>query len=118
MIDLVRKAAESDIGLFALPAHSLQNVYVLPNKFFEYMMAGLALCVSDLPEMTKILKERDLGALIPAVAPAAIAAAINSFDRASIDVYKRNALAAAPELSWETEGRRLVEACRRAVSST
>jgi glycosyltransferase involved in cell wall biosynthesis len=118
MVDLVRKAAESDIGLFALPAHSLQNVYVLPNKFFEYMMAGLALCVSDLPEMTKILKERDLGALIPAVTPAAIAAAINSFDRASIDVYKRNALAAAPELSWETEGRRLVEACRRAVSST
>jgi glycosyltransferase involved in cell wall biosynthesis len=116
MVDLVRKAADHDIGLFALPPHSLQNIYVLPNKFFEYMMAGLALCVSDLPEMTKILKERDLGALIGAVTPAAIAAAVNSFDRTSIDAYKRNALAAALELSWETEGRRLVEVCRWAVS--
>jgi len=117
MIDLVRKAVDYDIGLFALPAHSLQNIYVLPNKFFEYMMAGLALCVSDLPEMTKILRERDLGALIGAVTPGAIAAAINSLDRNSIDVYKRNALAVAPVLSWEAEGCRLVAACRRAVLS-
>jgi glycosyltransferase involved in cell wall biosynthesis len=115
MVELVRSAAEHDVGLFALPSHSLQNVYALPNKLFEYIMAGLALCVSDLPEMARILKERDLGLLIEAVTPQAIAAGINCLDRSTIDKYKRNALAAARELNWENEGRRLLEACEHAI---
>ncbi len=91
MIDLVREAAEFDVGLFALPGHSLQNFHVLPNKFFEYTMAGLALCVSDLPEMSRLLHGYELGRLIADVTPQAVAAAINGFDRASIDRFKANA---------------------------
>ncbi len=115
MIDLVREAARFDIGLFALPGHSQQNVHVLPNKFFEYTMAGLALCVSDLPEMTLLLKRYDLGRLIPSVTPQAIAAAVNGFDRASIDTYKRKALEAAKILNWEAEADRLLVAVEKAV---
>jgi glycosyltransferase involved in cell wall biosynthesis len=117
MIDLVRAAAKFDVGLFALPSHSLQNIYALPNKFFEYMMAGLTLCVSDLPEMTRILKERDLGVLIAAVTPQDIATAINRLDREAIDAYKRNGLAAAREFNWENECGRLLGACECAVSA-
>jgi glycosyltransferase involved in cell wall biosynthesis len=115
LVDLVRRASEHDVGLFALPSHSLQNVHVLPNKFFEYMMAGLALCVSDLPEMAPILKRYSLGVLIEAVTPEAIAAAINQMSPAAIDTYKRNALAAAQEFNWENEGQLLLKACDRAV---
>lgn len=109
MVDLVREAAAFDIGLFALPGHSQHNRYALPNKFFEYTMAGLALCISDLPEMAGLLRQYDLGRLIPAVEPQAIATAINSFDRAAIAAYKRNALAAAQELNWERESQKMVE---------
>jgi glycosyltransferase involved in cell wall biosynthesis len=115
LVDLVRHAAEHDVGLFALPGHSLQNIHVLPNKFFEYMMAGLALCVSDLPEMARILKRHSLGVLIEAVTPEAIAAAINQMNAAAIDTYKRNVLAAARQLNWENEGQLLLKACDRAV---
>jgi glycosyltransferase involved in cell wall biosynthesis len=111
MVDLVRSAAEHDIGLFALPDHSLQNIYVLPNKFFEYMMAGLALCVSDLPEMARILKRHALGVLIDAVTPEAIAAATNRLDRPAIDAYKGAVLAAARKFNWENEGQLLLKAC-------
>jgi len=104
MVDLVREAARFDIGLFALPDHSRQNNLALPNKFFEYMMAGLALCISDLPEMSALLRHYDLGRLIPAVTPDAIAAAINAFDRAAVGHYKVRALEAARTLNWETEG--------------
>ena len=116
VVDLVQAASEYDVGSFALAGHSLQNVYVLPNKFFEYIMAGMALCVSDLPEMTRLLKERDLGVLIASVTPQSIAAAINALDCATIDTYKRNALAAAHEL-WATESGRLLAACERATST-
>lgn len=117
MIDLVREAACFDIGLFALPGHSQQNVHVLPNKFFEYTMAGLALCVSDLPEMTALLRQHDLGRLIPVVTPEAIAAAINGFERAEIDACKRRALEAAKLLNWGAESDRLFRAIEQAAVS-
>ncbi|WP_089176755.1 glycosyltransferase [Bosea sp. AS-1] len=118
MIDLVEEAARFDVGLFALPGHSKQNVHVLPNKFFEYAMAGLALCVSDLPEMTALLRQHDLGRSIPDVTPQAIAAAINGFDRASIDLHKRHALEAAKLLNWEAEADRLFAAIEQVVAGT
>lgn len=118
MIDLVREAARFDVGLFALPGHSKQNVHVLPNKFFEYTMAGLALCISDLPEMTALLRQHDLGRSIPDVTPQAIAAAINGFDRASIDLHKRHALEAAKLLNWEAEADRFFAAIEQVVVGT
>ena len=44
MTSLVQEAAGFDIGLFALPRSSRHNELALPNKFFEYIMAGLATC--------------------------------------------------------------------------
>lgn len=115
MTELVKEAALFDIGLFALPGYSAQNVHVLPNKFFEYTMAGLALCVSDLPEMTALLRQHGLGRSIPDVSPQAIAAAINGFTRAEIDSCKQHSLEAAKLLNWETESKRLFTAIERAV---
>jgi len=110
MTELIRQAAAFDIGFFALPGHSRHNEFALPNKFFEYIMAGLALCISDLPEMARLVKQYRLGVLIPELTPGAIAQAVNRLDRAQIDWHKRNALAAAHELSWERESERLTAA--------
>jgi len=113
MTELVLRAAVFDVGLFALPPHSKQNVHVLPNKFFEYMMAGLALVVSELPEMKRLLRHHDLGLLIETVAPEAIAKVINQLDRITIDRFKLNSLQAAKALNWQTEGARFLELSRR-----
>lgn len=112
-VDLVAEAAAFDVGVFALPASSPQNVYALPNKLFEYVMAGLALCVTDLPDMARVVREHDLGVLIQGESAGAIAAALNGLDRERIAQHRRNARAAARVLCWEEEGRRLLEACER-----
>lgn len=103
MTNLVSEASVFDVGLFALPDHSLQNTYVLPNKFFEYTMAGLALCMSDLREMSLLIGQYQHGVTFGGIAPEAIASAINGLSQASIDKMKRSALRAARELSWERE---------------
>jgi glycosyltransferase involved in cell wall biosynthesis len=110
MTELVREATAFDIGFFALPGHSRHNEFALPNKFFEYLMAGLALCVSDLPEMTALVRRYRLGVLMPGLDPATIAATVNGLNRELIDQCKRNALAAAAELCWERESARLISA--------
>jgi glycosyltransferase involved in cell wall biosynthesis len=115
MTQLVSQALDFDVGLFVIKGHSLQNRYVLPNKFFEYTMAGLALCVSDLPEMRKLALQKRLGHLVETPTPEAIAQAINALDREMIDTFKTNALAAAGELCWDREGRTFTDLTRAAL---
>lgn len=118
MIELVDAARQADVGLFAIQAHSRHNEFVLPNKFFEYTMAGLALCVSDLPEMRRLTEHYRLGELISEVTPAAIAASVNALDINRIDAFKANALAASKELCWEHESKRFIELVNAALART
>ncbi len=110
MANLVSEAAHFDIGFSALPGSSLNNQYALPNKVFEYIMAGLALCVSSLPEVSRLLDDYRLGVKFDRVQPKVIACAINSLTPSTIDVYKQNALQAARELNWERESMKLIRA--------
>lgn len=99
---VVDAAAGADLGLCLLPDSSRHNRFALPNKLFEYLMAGLAVIVSPVPDMAEIVRGYGCGTLA-AVEPAAIAAAVNGLDRAAIDRMKRGALAAAAELNWTRE---------------
>jgi glycosyltransferase involved in cell wall biosynthesis len=111
--DLVRAAAPFEIGLMALPGHSDQNRHALPNKLFEYLMAGLALAVTDLPEMARLVSETKAGVTIADATPAAIAAAINGLNRPALDVMRRRALEAAKTLNWENESPPVIAAYER-----
>jgi glycosyltransferase involved in cell wall biosynthesis len=113
MIDLIREATAFDVGIFIFPSANQHNAYVLPNKIFEYVMAGLAVCVSALPEMAALVRGHGLGVLVEGMEPESIAAAINSLDRERIDQFKRNAVKAAAELNWEAESPRMVAAYDR-----
>jgi glycosyltransferase involved in cell wall biosynthesis len=103
--EIVPAANLADIGYFIHQDISPQRRFTLPNKFFEYVMAGLALCVSDLPEMAKLIRRHDLGKLVADCSAETIAAAINSLDRESIDTFKRHSITAAQQLNWEHEQR-------------
>lgn len=109
--DIVPAANRADIGYFSSDNFSAQADYVLPNKFFEYIQAGLALCVTDLKEMRRVTQQFNLGKLIPRHSAREIADTINSFTRENIEEYKWAALQAAEVLNWECEQVAFVEAC-------
>ena len=118
MTDLVIAASTADVGIHPLPAVNRQTKYALPNKLFEYTMAGLALCVSGAPEMRRLVDRYGLGVTFPESEPEAIAKAVNSLTGDAICAYKRNAIDAAPELSWDVEQRRLIALYARLGSAT
>lgn len=109
---IVPAANEADIGYFVHLDTSPQRRFALPNKFFEYVMAGLALVVSDLPEMARLVREHDLGVLVPECEEESIARVINSLDRASIDEMKRHSLSAAKVLNWDAEQEKMMSLYR------
>ncbi|WP_306223262.1 glycosyltransferase [Bosea beijingensis] len=116
MVELVARATEADIGIVTLPPSSKHNLYALPNKFFEYVQAGLALIVSDLPDMRALVDRHGFGVLTESLTPEAIAAAVNGLDAAGIDRLKQRSLAAAGELNWDVERSRLVGLYETAIS--
>jgi len=106
---IIPKANEADIGYFVHKDVSPQKRFALPNKFFEYVMAGLAICVSDLPEMAAITKKYELGVLVDGYDEQVIADAINSFDRDKINKFKEASINAAKELNWNIEKNKMIQ---------
>lgn len=56
---------DADMGICFMAALTLNNLYCSPNKLFEMAIAGLPMIVSDLPELTRIVKATGLGITSP-----------------------------------------------------
>lgn len=110
MTSLVAAARPFDIGLMALPGHSAHTRFALPNKLFEYMMAGLALGVTNLEEMTTLLYDTGAGFSLGDGSPAAIASAVNGLTREGIDHMRAAAIKAAKRYNWDAEAGPVIDA--------
>ncbi|MGH7233512.1 MAG: glycosyltransferase family 4 protein [Nitrospiraceae bacterium] len=113
MGDLVRAASEADIGVIPYIPFCLNNRFCLPNKLFEYMMAGLAVVGSDLPELRNIIVGQKIGAVFNPQDPRDIARVFNEvlLDHDRLETMRQNARQAARDrYNWELEGETLLRA--------
>jgi glycosyltransferase involved in cell wall biosynthesis len=78
---LLSVTAQADVGVTLLEDVSLNHRLALPNKLFEYLLAGLPVVASDLPEIRRVLKECEGGVVCDPRDPASIAYAIGSASR-------------------------------------
>ncbi len=115
MADLVDAAREADIGVVPYTAYSPGYYYASPNKLFEYMFAGLAIAVSDLPFLEKIVRDQDLGVVFDPRNPRHIAEQLNALvcHPARLQTCRANAARVARErFNWDHEGGKLVQIYR------
>jgi glycosyltransferase involved in cell wall biosynthesis len=104
--ELVPAASQCDIGLNPFINVCTNTQYALPNKYFEYMMAGLAVASSDLIEMRRLTNRLNVGILFESLAPESIAECLNDFlaRPEEIDACRaRSYESAASEFNWEYE---------------
>jgi len=111
--ELLDWTASADIGLTVFkPSYTRSIRYCLPNKLFEYLMAGLPVVSSELEAIAELLKTYDVGQILPSLAPSDIGAAINSMllDPVALARMHSNALAIArQEFHWEKEKQTIVQ---------
>lgn len=100
---IVQHANTHDIGVFVQPNSSKHKLYTLPNKFFTYIAAGLALCVSDYPELARVSREWGFATLVDDCNPESIGAALGELSIETVDSLKKKALIAARDLNWQKE---------------
>jgi len=65
--EILKYTASADVGLHVIPDPAISESYrsSLPNKFFEYAISGLHICISDNFEwMSRIIIEEQLGTVI------------------------------------------------------
>jgi hypothetical protein len=101
MHELVILANDYDIGLYLLPPSNLNRRYALPNKFFEFIQARLAVAIGPSPEMAEIVRRYGCGIVAEDFTAESLATALNALDGSSIAALKRASDVAARELCAE-----------------
>jgi len=103
--ELLKYTASADIGLAIIENISISYYYALPNKLFEYIMAGIPVLSSNLPQMKKIIDEYNVGKYVDPEKDEELKATLNEMlqDDDQIERYKINCRTAARKLNWEEE---------------
>lgn len=104
---LMRYTAAADIGVIPLIGSCLSYRLAAPNKLFEYMMAGIPVVATDLPDMARVVRETGCGSLISEpVTPASISQAVRALldgPEPLSEVAQRGRTAALDRYNWEHE---------------
>jgi glycosyltransferase involved in cell wall biosynthesis len=102
---LLNYTAGAFAGLSLIDDISINNHYALPNKLFEYVMSGLPVIASNLPQMKKIVLEYDIGAVIKESNEDELVEVLNKWsnDQSLYKTKKENCIKASATLNWETE---------------
>lgn len=109
--EVVAVTASADVGVVLNRNVSLNNYLSLPNKVFEYVVAGLPVVTSDSPDMAELVSRYDVGETCDPEDPADIARAVRAV-LADFERLRGNARKAAPELTWERESQEFLAAVR------
>ncbi|MEM8484187.1 MAG: glycosyltransferase [Bacteroidota bacterium] len=93
----------ADIGVTLLEDTCLNHRYALPNKLFEYLMAGVPVLGSDLPEVGGVIEDYGVGRVVDASDPAQIGAVLQEMVDAPADRAKWAAASPAvfETFNWE-----------------
>jgi hypothetical protein len=116
MQDLSRVSNAYDLGVFLVPPSTFNLMHCLPNKFFEFIQARLAIAIGPSPEMAAVVKEHALGVIADDFTPQALAAKLNALTAKDIMRFKHNTDKAAAIYNAEESMKTLKTVLQRALA--
>lgn len=106
--ELISYSASADVGLANIVNSSVSYHTSLPNKLFEYAMAGIPIVGSDSPEIGRIVQEESIGEVCDPEDPGALAVAISTI-LTNPGRYDTGLRHAAHRYNWSVEQEHLLE---------
>jgi len=108
-LDIVRTVAEYDIGLCVIQPITYNTLMMLPNKMFEYIQAGLAVCVGPSPAMVEVVRRFGVGVVAASFTPRDVAATLDRLTVDQVEAMRTAALRAARTLNADVEMHKVVD---------
>ena len=106
--ELISYSASADVGLSNIVNSSVSYNTTLPNKLFEYAMAGIPIVGSDSPGIGKLIEEEQIGEVCDAEDPVALATAIATV-LADPGRYTAALERTTERYNWPRERRKLID---------
>ena len=106
-----------DIGIRFYPPVTVNMEHGLPNKFFEFIQARLAVAVGPSAEAVRYVKKYGVGIVSGDFSPESMASALNSISEDEIREFKKQSEMHARELSSEANGERLKSMVRSVLET-
>lgn len=116
---LLHYTASVDVGMCCIRNSSLSYYWSLPNKLFEYVMAGVPVVASDFPEMGGFVRSEDVGEVCDPDDPAQIAAAVRGIvdDPERLAEIRAHTREVTSRHNWDREEAVLLRAYERVTDA-
>jgi len=101
--DVLEYTASADVGVSFIENTNLSYQWCLPNKLFEYIMAGVPVIVSDLPEMRRVVEGHRIGAVIPELTVGRVTVALADIEQTGSTQLAERLRVAASQYCWQTQ---------------
>jgi glycosyltransferase involved in cell wall biosynthesis len=106
--EVARALNDCDLELIFFPPRFSNNVYALPNKFFEAIQGRLGIVIGESPEIVGFVRDHGLGIVVEGWTASDLAAAVNRLSADDIVAMKQASNRVASELSTKGEGPRFL----------
>ena len=114
---IVPEISRYDIGVFLLPPVTFNYEHALPNKFFDFMGAGLAIMVGPSPNMASMVREHGLGWVTEDFEPETMGRMLAGLSEEDISAKRRASLEAREKFNAATEMAKLVALVKKVAHS-
>jgi glycosyltransferase involved in cell wall biosynthesis len=113
--ELLNYTAGADAGLLFMEDTALNNKLALPQKIFQYLVAGISQIVSPMPEIAGFVEAENTGIVVSLDDPVKASKSINTFlsDNLKLKQIKTNCEKSSKINNWDVESKKLVEIYRR-----
>jgi glycosyltransferase involved in cell wall biosynthesis len=111
--ELLPYTSSADVGIHIIENTCLNNYYCLPNKLFEYLMAGIPVIVSNMQEMARIVKENNIGEIVYDYNSESVKEAIEKIKSMNYNELCFNVQNIKEQYSWETQEKLLIPIYRQ-----
>lgn len=105
----------ADIGIHMIQNTCLNHYYCMPNKLFEYTMAGLPVIVSGMKEMKETVEKYQIGIVVEEESAAAIKQGIEKILTLDLAQMKLNARKFAEDNSWEKQETKMINKYKKVL---
>lgn len=102
--------SSADLGVSFIENVCLSYYYCMPNKLFEYAMAGLPILVSNMKDMSELVIKNNMGEVAYDYSVQGINDSLERFLQGDLSLMKQNAYRTAKDNSWEIQEVKMLSA--------